>query len=309
MTTVREYFDTDAKALNAETLWEMNSEGIIFNVLCKLSYKFEEKIKYFSLFFPKESNIHCIMHILNQKEIQTGSIDQNEKIQTVGYSDNPERIKLSEFSYVKNIFIYIDRILSIQEKTQLIEYWKIKGLNLTIRDITYAEDYHRLSKPLAFISHDSRDKDEIVRELAQKLVSLNCPVWYDEYSLKMGDSLREKIEEGIKNAPYCILILSKNFLSNEKWAKSEFETIFIKEIYEKKKIIIPIWHGISEDDLYKYCPKLLDRLGGNSSVGIEQLAKEIAHILKLEQLDFECSSRRKLNLKRSVQQRYVSIQI
>lgn len=281
MTTVREYFDTDAKALNAETSWEINSDGIIFNVLCKLSYKFEEKIKYFSLFFPKESNIRCIMHILNQKEIQTGSIDENEKIiQTVGYTDSPERINFSDFSYVKNIIIYIDRIVSLQEKNQLFDYWKLKGFNLTIRDITYAEDYHSLSKPLAFISHDSRDKDEIVRELAEKLVSLNCPVWYDEYSLKMGDSLREKIEDGIKEVPYCILILSKKFLSNEKWAKSEFETIFIKEIYEKKNIIIPVWHGISENDLYNYCPKLLNRLGGNSSEGIESLAKKIADILK-----------------------------
>lgn len=157
---------------------------------------------------------------------------------------------------------------------------KVKGFNLIIRDIDYAQECHALSKPLAFISHDSRDKEILVRKLAEKLVSLNCPVWYDEYSLKMGDNLREKIEDGIREAPYCILILSKNFLSNEKWAKSEFETIFMKELYEKKNIIIPIWHDISEDELYNYCPKLLNRLGGKSSEGIDELAKKIASILK-----------------------------
>ena len=52
MTTVREYYDTDAKTLNAETSWQINNEGKKFDILCKLSYKFEQKIKYFSFFFP-----------------------------------------------------------------------------------------------------------------------------------------------------------------------------------------------------------------------------------------------------------------
>lgn len=280
MTTVREYYDTDAKALNAESSWQMNYKGQHFDILCKLSYKFEEKIKYLSLYFPKESDFKCIAHILEQEEIKTGIIDNKDKLQTVGYTDSPERINLSEFTYVKNVILYIDSFVIDEEKQLILKYGKARGLNLTIRDEQYAQECHTLSKPLAFISHDSRDKETLVRELAKKLVSLNCPVWYDEYSLKIGDNLREKIEEGIKDAPYCILILSKNFLANEKWAKSEFETIFIKELYEKKEIIIPIWHGISEDDLYKYCPKLLNRLGGNSSEGIDALAKKIATILK-----------------------------
>lgn len=280
MTTVREYYDTDAKALNAETAWHMDNEGKQFDILCKLSYKFEQKIKYFSFFFPKESDIKAVMFILNQKEVKTGVIDEYENIQTVRVIDSPELTNLAECTYIKNIIFYIDRYLQNDEKEAIIKYGKERGFNLTIRDERYAQESHALSKPLAFISHDSRDKEVLVRELAKKLVSLNCPVWYDEYSLKIGDNLREKIEEGIKDAPYCILILSKNFLSNEKWAKSEFETIFIKELYEKKEIIIPVWHGISEDDLYEYCPKLLNRLGGNSSDGIDVLAKKIVSILK-----------------------------
>lgn len=101
MTTIREYFDTDAKALNAETYWKMNVEEKQFNVLCKLSYKFEEKIKYFSFFFPKESDLRCIMYILNQKEVERGVIDENENMQTVGFVDTPEQTNLSEFLYVK----------------------------------------------------------------------------------------------------------------------------------------------------------------------------------------------------------------
>ena len=77
-------------------------------------------------------------------------------------------------------------------------------------------------KPLAFISHDSRDKDGLLRQLAHEMVRLLCPVWYDEYSLKVGDSrLRANIEKGLKEARKCIIILSPNFLSNEGWSKAD----------------------------------------------------------------------------------------
>ena len=76
-----------------------------------------------------------------------------------------------------------------------------------------------IEKPMAFISHHSKDKDRIVRPLAIGLNSRLCFVWYDEFSLKVGDSLRESIESGIKDAKKCVLILTPNFLSNPGWTK------------------------------------------------------------------------------------------
>ena len=40
-----------------------------------------------------------------------------------------------------------------------------------------------------FISHASEDKDSVVRPLAQALVAKGLKVWYDEFELKIGDSL------------------------------------------------------------------------------------------------------------------------
>ena len=48
-----------------------------------------------------------------------------------------------------------------------------------------------------FISHASEDKDEIVRPLANALRSEGLEVWYDEFSLRIGDSLRRKIDHGL----------------------------------------------------------------------------------------------------------------
>ena len=100
---------------------------------------------------------------------------------------------------------------------------------LSIRDREYARKRSASEKPLAFISHDSRDKDGLLRQLAHEMVRLLCPVWYDEYSLKVGDSrLRANIEKGLKEARKCIIILSPNFLSNEGWSKAEFDSIFTR---------------------------------------------------------------------------------
>lgn len=69
---------------------------------------------------------------------------------------------------------------------------------IQFRSKSYVAERTRFEKPLAFICHDSRDKDEVARKIAINLERMMCPVWYDEYSLKVGDNLRKKIDEGIK---------------------------------------------------------------------------------------------------------------
>ncbi len=68
---------------------------------------------------------------------------------------------------------------------------------------------------MVFISHDSHDKEEVASKIAIELTRRVCPVWYDEFSLKVGDSLRESIEKGLKECKKCILILSPSFLTNK----------------------------------------------------------------------------------------------
>jgi len=112
--------------------------------------------------------------------------------------------------------------------------------------------------PVAFISHDSRDKELIAKRLSNGLNSRLCFVWYDEYSLKIGDSLRESIEEGIKNAKKCILVLTKNYLSNPGWGKKEFNSIFTREMIFNERVVLPIWYGVTKEEVYDYSPSLAD---------------------------------------------------
>jgi len=62
-----------------------------------------------------------------------------------------------------------------------------------------------------FISHASEDKDAIVRSLAEALVKGGLKVWYDEFELKIGDSLRRKIDKGLAHSRFGIVVLSQAF--------------------------------------------------------------------------------------------------
>src|SRR5690348_16534827 len=61
-----------------------------------------------------------------------------------------------------------------------------------------------------FISHASEDKQEIAAPLAAKLTQRGIAVWYDDFSLKIGDSLRASIDNGLINSRYGVVILSRN---------------------------------------------------------------------------------------------------
>ena len=83
------------------------------------------------------------------------------------------------------------------------------GVSLIFRGPKYTKEKSALEKPLAFMCHDSRDKDEVARPLAIELIKMMCPIWFDEFSLKIGDSLRESIEKGLKECKKCIEKMGK----------------------------------------------------------------------------------------------------
>jgi hypothetical protein len=154
-----------------------------------------------------------------------------------------------------------------------------KDLALVLRDRGYAKQRDIRNQPLAFISHDSRDKNDIARPLAINLSQNLCPVWYDEFSLQVGDSLREKIEKGLKECRKCILILTPNFLANQGWGKKEFDSIFTRELIEQQNLVLPIWAGVTQKDVFNYSLALADRLGIDWSLGVDEITKRLLKVL------------------------------
>ena len=184
------------------------------------------------------------------------------------YILNTEVPPFISIPHTRNVYIYCnENIIDIKELT---DFFLKYNLRVIIRD----KKYFDMQKADFFISHDSRDKLQVAKPLSDELIKRGFKVWYDEYSLKIGDSLTESIEKGISEAKHGILILSKNFLSNEKWAKNELQSLKTKQIVTNEKIILPVWHEIEESDL-KDNFWLLDKKGGNTKDGIILLANEI----------------------------------
>jgi hypothetical protein len=130
-----------------------------------------------------------------------------------------------------------------------------------------------------FISHASEDKDEIVRPLAHALISEGLSVWYDEFELKIGDSLRRKIDKGLANSKFGIVVLSKEFI-RKGWTNYELDGIITKAV-TGEQIILPIWHNITKKEVIDFSPSLADKLARNtSSYTVEEIAEEIVELIQ-----------------------------
>jgi hypothetical protein len=130
-----------------------------------------------------------------------------------------------------------------------------------------------------FISHASEDKEEFVRSLAEALQERGISVWYDEFELKVGDSLRRSIDKGLAKSRFGIVILSSAFFAKN-WTQYELDGLVAKEM-EGIKVILPIWHKISKDEVMSYSPSLVDKLAlRTSQYTIEELADQLAEVVK-----------------------------
>ena len=130
-----------------------------------------------------------------------------------------------------------------------------------------------------FISHASEDKEDVVRPLANALVERGLKVWYDEFELKIGDSLRRKIDKGLANSRFGVVVLSRNFI-RKGWTNYELDGIITKAV-SGEQVMLPIWHNITKQEIVDFSPSLADKLARNtSSSTIEEIAEEISALIK-----------------------------
>lgn len=130
-----------------------------------------------------------------------------------------------------------------------------------------------------FISHASEDKDAIVRSLADALTSEGLNVWYDEFTLRIGDSLRQKIDRGLANSRVGLVVLSPAFISKG-WTNYELDGIVTRTV-SGEQILLPIWHNITKQEVVSFSPSLADKVARSTATHTtEEIAREIAELLK-----------------------------
>ncbi len=129
-----------------------------------------------------------------------------------------------------------------------------------------------------FISHASQDK-AFVKPLVYALKSAGINVWYDEDMMSWGDSLRSFIDKGISNSRFGIVVLSKAFFERRRWTEHELNSLFAKE-RAGEKVILPIWHNVTQDDLAEYSPAFIDRIAMDSQKNsIEEIVQKLKLLL------------------------------
>ena len=130
-----------------------------------------------------------------------------------------------------------------------------------------------------FISHASDDKDDIVRPLANALISEGLEVWYDEFTLRIGDSLRQKIDRGLATSKVGLVVLSPSFISKG-WTNYELDGIVTRAV-SGEQILLPIWHNITKQQVIDFSPSLADKVARSTATHtIVEIASEISELIK-----------------------------
>jgi hypothetical protein len=130
-----------------------------------------------------------------------------------------------------------------------------------------------------FISHATEDKDNFVRPLAELLTNNGHKVWFDEFQLKVGDSLRKKIDEGLKLSKYGIAVLSRDFF-RKNWTEYELNGLVAREM-NGVKIILPIWHNVTRDEVLSFSPTLADKVALNTAIySLQEISIELGKLIE-----------------------------
>lgn len=129
-----------------------------------------------------------------------------------------------------------------------------------------------------FVSHASEDKAAVAIPLAQALQDRGVTVWLDKAELRIGDSLRRRIDKGLRSSRFAAVILSDSYFAKG-WPQYELDGIVTLTV-EGKQSMLPIWHGVGRDDVAAQSPSLADKLARDTAaVSIDDIADEIAELV------------------------------
>jgi Domain of unknown function (DUF1883)/TIR domain len=130
-----------------------------------------------------------------------------------------------------------------------------------------------------FVAHATENKDEIARPLAHALRDRGLEVWFDEFELRVGHSLRRTIDSGIARSRFGIVVLSHAFFAKG-WSQYELDGLVTMAV-NGSQVTLPLWHDISKDEVMSHSPSLADKVAlRTSDYSIEEIAEEIASVVR-----------------------------
>lgn len=129
-----------------------------------------------------------------------------------------------------------------------------------------------------FISHASEDKAAVARPLADALGQRGVSVWLDDFELKIGDSLRRKIDVGLANSRFGVVVFSRSFFAKG-WPQYELDGLVTRSV-SGEQTLLPLWHEITKDEVMAHSPSLVDKIARSTAqYTIEEIAAEISEVV------------------------------
>lgn len=135
-----------------------------------------------------------------------------------------------------------------------------------------------------FVSHAWEDKESFVDEFVKELRDKGIKVWYDTSQIKWGDSMRERIDEGLKKSKFGIVILSPNYIAEGKyWTKAELDGIFQLDSVNGKTLL-PIWHDLTKKQVMEFSPIIANRKAmTTATMTAKEIVEELVNLLPNEE--------------------------
>ncbi|WP_313331257.1 toll/interleukin-1 receptor domain-containing protein [Sphingobium yanoikuyae] len=125
-----------------------------------------------------------------------------------------------------------------------------------------------------FISHAWKDKEEFVNDLVSAAKEAGLDVWDDQSAIAWGDSIRQKIDDGLRRSFFGVVVLSPNFFERP-WTQYELDGIVQRDLTGAGRLL-PIWHRLTQDDVATKAPSLAGRLAlPTSTYSTAQIVDEL----------------------------------
>lgn len=143
-----------------------------------------------------------------------------------------------------------------------------------------------LSEYDVFVSHAWEDKESFADEFVKELRNSGAKVWYDTTQMKWGDSMRAKIDDGLKKSRFGVVILSPNYIAEHKyWTKAELDGLFQMESINGKTLL-PIWHNLTKQQVMDYSPIIASKLAMSTALmTAQEIVKELIKLLPEETVE------------------------
>lgn len=131
-----------------------------------------------------------------------------------------------------------------------------------------------------FISYASEDRLDVAEPLATTLQRMGLSVWFDQSELKLGDSLRESIDKGLRSCRFGVVILSPYFFRKH-YTNRELNGLAQREV-DGNKVILPVWYKVTDKEVRVFSPPLADKVAARWNDGLQAVAQKIHQAVRPE---------------------------